>query len=55
MKWNELIRAYFKALSSRDKEAADLYWNLILRKNLDLNKKVSAGKKHIKPKHTIIE
>jgi len=55
MKWNELIRTYLKALSSRDKEAADLYWNLILRKNLDLNKKVSAGKKHIKPKHTIIE
>jgi len=55
MKWNELIKGYFSSLASNNKEEANKFWNLILQKNLDLNKKVNAGKKHIKPKHTIIE
>ena len=55
MKWNQLIKAYFGALTRRDKEASQYYWDLILHKNLELNKKVNDGKKHIKAKHTIVE
>ena len=55
MKWNDLIQKYFVALSNKDKEAESILWDKILRKNLELNKKVGAGKKHIKPKHTIVE